>query len=565
MRSDPQDYGIGCFGELDGPDRETETPTSEESDDELDAFAPGADISDELEMERVNREGLIPVREMDPADAEDLREFLEAESRRREVFGSEREEEQVPDAECLEGESGEESMDRYSEVEFPGVGVTEVSTDEVEGQLDQCQRESDDPDPDLELDSDLKGDTMSNNGFGALDSTSDDELGIWDDQFEGSAVYAIAGDLDCAELDAEGVIELPFHPSETPAPKGGRGRPRKTTQSQPPPTSPPMQSQSKSKSRGNMSPPIVQLHTPPQSSSSATGTTPDTFSLPVPASASSHARRAKSMTPSAKEKRKPRSKIDRTHYPDSDSDPPPSIKYHRTTPRKSTPRPNPKLNETPSKQTRWVPEVVINLKSSNSPNITPMKPKHRPRTGAASLSQSRMQGSGDEVCSSSSRRRISGGGKGKTKVASSPEPSCHRFDILSEDESDDPMALVSSSPVQQPRRTPAQERPPSDSEPDRFSPPLPITPSRDRGRKRKRVLSSSSEPEVEQHDSAAGMELPVISPDIDLIDFSRRNYGQYGTGHESPVPVSKGGRRMSVSSLRAVADAESGAMMTDPA
>ena len=277
MRSDPHQYDIGCFGRLD--DGGTETPTDEGSDDELDAFAPGADISDELEMERVNREGLVPVREMDPADAADLKEFLEAEKRRKEQFGSEGDDEGREESMgCESGEDdGVESVGGYSEVALLGVTPTEESTDEVEDELIEDSQWWAGPDDaslglerELELHSDFKDDAVSDDSLVDLNSGSDDELGIWDHQDEGSIVYAIAGDLDPDEVSGKGIIELPLPESDSSPSKRGRGRPRKATQKRAP--SPPARAKSRSKSRRNISPPVVQLHSPPQSTSSATGT-----------------------------------------------------------------------------------------------------------------------------------------------------------------------------------------------------------------------------------------------------------------------------------------------------
>jgi len=507
IRSTPHQYDIGFFGDLDG----TETPTTDEgSDDELDAFAPGADISDELEMERVTREGLVPVREMDPADAEDLREFLEAESRRREEFGSEGEE-------SVEGEDiGGESRDKDTEVELSRETFTDRSTDEVEDELVEDDQWHSDPNldqtPDPE-DSDLKDNityTVPLKDPDA-DSGSDDELGIWDDQDEGSTVYAIAGDLDSDDLaDGEGVIELPVAETSAPVPRK-RGRPRKSTQS--PALSTPLpqarsRSKSKSKAKRNMSPPpIVQLHTPPQSSSSVAGTTPDIFALSIPmTSSSTPPRQAKS---------------------------------------KSTPRPTPKSKSkqnTPS-TTKWklVPEVVITRTISNS------------RMRAVSKSQTYpevLEDDDDFVASpqpGKGRDKSKGKGKERDRALSSPEPSPIPVASEEESESDDPMALVSSPDQQHSRRTPAKELSPSASESEQYQFPIPSpnpsTPARGRPRKRKRALSSSLEADAQsdQAEPGGGPGLPVISPDIDLIDFSRRNYDSYGVGmgRGSPVPVFK--------------------------
>jgi hypothetical protein len=237
---------------------EVDTPTDDgegegESDDELDAFAPGADISDELELERTNREKAFGAKEMDPADAEDLREFLEAERRIREEFGSEGEEEVAE-----EDEDEDEIEDDIVENE----GGPEIESDEKE---DHC---SDDGDQ-----------GQFNNEAVYIDSGSEDELATWGEHDEGSTVYAISGDLGSDHHNDPVEIPQPDGTSPPPAsspspPRRARGRPRKATQSQ---TS--SQPRPKSQSKLIMSPPVVQLHTPPQSSASATGNTPDTFAL----------------------------------------------------------------------------------------------------------------------------------------------------------------------------------------------------------------------------------------------------------------------------------------------
>lgn len=378
IRSTPHQYDIGFFGDLDG----TETATTDEgSDDELDAFAPGANISDELEMERVSREGLDPVREMDPADAQDLREFLEAESRRREEFGSEGEE--SLGREGMEGENGDDdsNLDQTSDLD------SDPNSDSKEDDSTYIVRVKDSND---------------------ADSSSDDELNIWDDHDEGSMVHSINLDPDNLN-DGEGVIDLPISGTPPPVPRK-RSKPRKSSRSLPP------VARSRSKSKRNMSPPIVQLHTPPQSSSSVTGTP------------------SKKLAPKSA---------------------------------KSTPRSNSKAKQmtpSPLKRPRWEPEVVIIRAASTSPNII---------------------------------------------------------------------------------RSPAKEisTPTSESEQHRLVTPLPNpkTPSRGRGPKRKRVISSSLEAgDYAEESGDPGMELPVISPDIDLIDFSKRNYDSYGRG--SPVPVSRSTR-----------------------
>jgi hypothetical protein len=550
IRSTPHQYDIGYFGDVDGG---TETPTTDEgSEDELDGFAPGADISDELEMERVNREGLVPVGEMDPADAEDLRLFLEAENHRRQMFGSEGEEEE----ECGEEGSGEDE-EGVSEDEFPEVSATEGSTDEVEDELVEDKQWQGDPEHgwqdhglQLDLDTDDKDDITFTIPLKDLESGSDDELGVWNGQDEGSTVYAIAGDLDSDDLaEGEGIIELPLPETSLPH---KHGSPRKSIQI--PNQSFPSRSTVKSisTSKRNMFVPTVQLHTPPQSSSSATGTTPDTSgpSLPI------------SMVPSSgRTKTNPKfdndlqnglspflSKIPKTITAPQKLIPTP----HRATPKPAT---QPKPKETPSHKPKWVPEVVITMNASHSANSTPVKPRPRTRVVSQNLSRpgslvsdhDEWPRAGDKDKDKNKIKR-----KRKNGVLSTPDTSpritgCATSQDGDESGSDDPMALV-SSPDQHPKRTLARELLTSESELHRFSSPFssPSTPSRGRGRgwKRKRVFSSS----VEADSDRSGEEgnhlrtpLPVISPDIDLIDFSRRRYDAYGIGmeHESPAPAPK--------------------------
>ena len=202
LRSTSVDYNIGCFGDPRAHADGTDTPTDEgaDSEDELDSFAPGADISDELEMERVYREGVLPVTEMDPADAEDLKEFLEAENKRKELFGS--------DSEENYGGGDEDSPFTYEEAGKSFNGLGDGLSDEGEW---------------FEADLDQEGvkDGLSQTGASSplgddSESGSEDELGGWDKQDEGSTVYAIADDLNFD--DAGSVVELSSAPYLSPEP-----------------------------------------------------------------------------------------------------------------------------------------------------------------------------------------------------------------------------------------------------------------------------------------------------------------------------------------------------------
>jgi len=81
-------FGDAMGEEEEGYDEDEE----EESTDELDAFANEG--VDDIRL-NVGIRKVPPVREMDPEDAKDIKEFLEAERKRRETCGSERDESEV--------------------------------------------------------------------------------------------------------------------------------------------------------------------------------------------------------------------------------------------------------------------------------------------------------------------------------------------------------------------------------------------------------------------------------------------------------------------------------------
>lgn len=109
LRSSNNTWDIGCFA--DDHENERQQIASEDEPDELDAFAETASRSetdgeeDDLELARQQLR-LPPVRELDPADAADLAEFMEAERRRKELFGD------------IDEESDRRSTTSRSEVEY---------------------------------------------------------------------------------------------------------------------------------------------------------------------------------------------------------------------------------------------------------------------------------------------------------------------------------------------------------------------------------------------------------------------------------------------------------------
>jgi hypothetical protein len=231
LRSTPLEYEFGCFG--DAQDASTDDGEEEDDIDELDSFREGAELEVEVSKGGV---GVPPVTAMDPADAEDLREFLEAERRRKE--------------ECEEEEEAEEcSVDLgglLSDWEADNSSSEDVST-EVEEERDG--EESADP----------VSDEASNyaESFQEYES-EDDEFGAWEHD-EGNAIYEIPRSSPAHSEEVE-IIEA-FSP--VPHTNSCAKSKIKSKHLDIEAASPPQPSQS------------FQLHTPPQSSSSLTESTPD--------------------------------------------------------------------------------------------------------------------------------------------------------------------------------------------------------------------------------------------------------------------------------------------------
>lgn len=512
LRFAPCDYEMGCFADVYSGGADTPTDEGEwegDSDDELDAFAPGADISDELE--RANREKVTAIKEMDPADAEDLREFLEAESRWREEFGGEDDEgddDELEEGGDLDEDEGVDNEGDDDEPEERGdldedEGVDDMSASDV--RVAEFQYEPDEQE-DVSFGKDDQGHLKHDDDKG--ESSSDDELAIWDEHDEGSAVYAIAGDSN--SINNDDAIETPLpHSANTPLvsssppPRKRSNRPRPTPRPQTPSL------RFRSPSPLNMSPPVLQLHTPPQSSSSATGTTPDTFARSPLPSISSPSRTKSKLTTAVKS------------MPESDTN---SLSKetakakHKT---KFKAQETLLANHTNSK---WVAEVVIPRNASS--NSTP-----KTRTPSRSTSHSRPEVIEllDDDDSIIHRRQTPAKNKSKSKAKEDSNSDLGWSMTAARDtESDDPITLPSPDV---PERSSARQLSVSDSE--RFYTPLPSTP-----RKRKRVVSAlaSMESERSGNEDDSGPSLHLISPEIDLIDFSKHR--PYHQGQASPLPIS---------------------------
>jgi hypothetical protein len=249
-------YSIGCFA--DAIDDSSEgAPEVDDDFDELDSFAPEANISDELENERKKR-AVPPVKAMDPADAQDLKEFLEAEMRRKEEFGD-------VDADLDEDESDEvlDSREYDDDEGTDGEGVDEedvasASQDDVD---DRHFQEEWDPTPPPSSHVAQSTDNMS---LPPEDDESEDELGAWDLD-EGNAVYLIPhGSND--------KIEIIEPPPTSPSPLSSPQRPSSSRASVTPHSTPRTRQPNSRKRKVKELPGqsvFMQLQTPPRSQSSA--------------------------------------------------------------------------------------------------------------------------------------------------------------------------------------------------------------------------------------------------------------------------------------------------------
>ncbi|KAI5122790.1 hypothetical protein M0805_000134 [Coniferiporia weirii] len=142
-------YTIGCFADQhEREDRQGEEEpftAVDDEPDELDAFSEisenvlcsGTDGEDNLELARQPKR-LPPVRELDPADAADLAEFLEAERARKERFGDpdedENEDEEGSDNDRIDERRKDEDQEDRQSLEGSTVSsksVIEIDDDDV--------------------------------------------------------------------------------------------------------------------------------------------------------------------------------------------------------------------------------------------------------------------------------------------------------------------------------------------------------------------------------------------------------------------------------------------------
>ncbi|KAG6910696.1 hypothetical protein DXG01_008740 [Tephrocybe rancida] len=238
-----QTWAAGAFADPAPGDAEDELEEDDEEDeyDELDTFT-------NPELSGMGLEGEIrrvaPADEVDARDAQDLREFLEAEQKRREVYGSE-----VDETEGSTYESQAEDA-RYSEpVSEPSLyaAASEEKDSSCEEEEESRQTSHRPPEPVF------------------IDSGSDDELGGWD-LAEASVVYRLP-----KVEDSDSEVEILEHitPPRNPIPEPTNLSPEV------PWPSPKISSRRKAAKQASSSK-QRQLQTPPQSQASSNpSATPD--------------------------------------------------------------------------------------------------------------------------------------------------------------------------------------------------------------------------------------------------------------------------------------------------
>jgi hypothetical protein len=260
LRSTSIQYDIGCFADAD----DSVDEDVDDDIDELDAFSPEANISDELEMERQKRD-VPPVQAMDPDDARDLKEFLEEEERRRQACGDKDadDDDDVLDFRQFGNEDGF-SEDDLSATSQEDNAEHDSQEDTPEGW--NLYNHTSAPNRDISCsNSSVHGDSSD---------SSEDELAVeaWE-QDEGSALFHVARHSEDASEQV--VSQSPWPPPST-----------SSTTSQ---TASRVNSESKlirkSKRRTSPTPDFsfpAQLQTPPRSQSSTIDSIPDTYSFPDP-------------------------------------------------------------------------------------------------------------------------------------------------------------------------------------------------------------------------------------------------------------------------------------------
>ncbi|KAL5525767.1 hypothetical protein ACEPAG_7104 [Sanghuangporus baumii] len=368
------------------------TPADDEPD-EIDAFADVQDNVSRSETDGDDEDGfglaqhtqhLPPVREMDPADAADLAEFLRAEQLRRETFGDPDEDEgefesgEGEEDEVTEGNALEESdtAEDLTEYEAHTSGDEEViyqesiheSDDEKLDQVDYSRFSTPSGSPEIdtfdiskESDDELAVTDMPL--ISASELESDDELGGWDCD-EGSTLYSVADFIEEAADEEKSSDQELASTSITPEPpsrlrkKNSQGKSQHSVPSDSyttirRPSKSPIKKGITAPSR---SPSVTQLQTPPRSASFG----PEARNIKI---TTTYSRKRRGSSSSLK--RAPM-RIQSTTSEGSSSE------TENTSPSKNRKQSlSASLNTSPTKKVKLVPEVYIDVLPRSPPKKAP--------------------------------------------------------------------------------------------------------------------------------------------------------------------------------------------------
>lgn len=261
-------WDLGCFADDVGEEEAEEGDEEEDDDDidELDSFAAPRGLERQELSAEADVRNMPPVREMDPADAEDLRQFLEAERRRRETCGSEVEETESSVAESHdEGDYESERLRDSVHTEHTDNSVRERSA------TSEALTNRNTP----TLSPEITQTPVQRSATVFVDSGSDDELASYDID-EASIVYRLPKKEEAEDSDSE--VEF----VEPPLPLPPKPRPKAAAQNSEPKSSRP--------SEPIRPKPTLQLQTPPlsQTSSLISSVTPsDDYYIQLPPDSSS--------------------------------------------------------------------------------------------------------------------------------------------------------------------------------------------------------------------------------------------------------------------------------------
>ncbi|TFY66723.1 hypothetical protein EVG20_g4370 [Dentipellis fragilis] len=501
LRSAPSEYKFGYIMQGEDPVNDASSDAGaltegEDELDELDAFAPEADISDELDAKLRGARR----KELDPADEDDLAEFLEAEKRMREEGGPVDEDYEEEDAVGLREFLRENVEDTREDGEDEASGVGGTDWEDVSDSVDEAELSM--PNPGKHPQSFAPGAATvikslpprQRDPAPMPDSDSEDELGVWE-MDESNAIYAISKPTPSSpvrELEPEDndVIEIFDTPPPSPPP----------TDPEPPPEQAPPNisvlpalngSQTKPQTPSRKLVAQTQLQTPPHSFASSCDETAPPISRPRPRPAYKGAKISAPFTTPAVIASPSPSTSTKENTPQSSQ----IIRHLDLTKVSKTPKKTPK--KAPPR-TSMIPEVVIvrkpRRKSVTSGTSTPdvsvtgsklaKLPIPSPSDTPQSISKAKDKGKSKLALEPAKTPRP------PKKLAHTPQAKPDKKGKgrsldpgvidLSSNEDDGPIPLPSTSSL--PPSSPSSQLPP-------FSPLRSASPRPPTGRKRKRVSS----------------------------------------------------------------------------